>query len=91
MVRKEIEEQTNGQDVAMFMDNQAVDHRILKMETDIGELRHQNAKFEQWFTEAGAANQHTAHRLQAVADQVSRKSLPLEAPSMASTVSSRRT
>ena len=70
VVRKELEEQASGQDVAMYMDNHGAEHRFSRIEADLGELRHQNAKFEQWFAEAGAANHNTATRLQSVAEQV---------------------
>lgn len=47
-----------------------LDARIGKIECNMAELRQQNAKFEQWFSEAGQANVATATRLQQVADQV---------------------
>ena len=46
------------------------DQRLNKMETDIHELRQQHVKYEQWFSEAGAANKNLQGQLNTVAAQV---------------------
>ena len=46
------------------------DSRLNKLETDIHEMRNQHVKYEQWFAEAGAANQNLQGQLNTVVAQV---------------------
>ena len=46
------------------------DQRLNKMEVDIYELRQQHVKYEQWFSEAGAATTNLQSQLNTVAAQV---------------------
>lgn len=54
------------------------EQRFQRLESGLTELQHQNGKFEQWFQEAGAAQQKVQHQVRNLAAQVTKNQADME-------------